>query len=65
MPQVVKSDGSRADSTSAKIAPASSARCTSDRCPPSYVDEAINRIVQQVLARGEREVASRAISARW
>ena len=60
MPQVVKTDGTRSDFDRRRsCAPASSARCTSGRCRPSSSTQAIDRIVAQVLALGEREIPSR------
>jgi transcriptional repressor NrdR len=59
MPQVVKGDGSRADFEVAKIRTGFQRALHKRPVPTGYVDAAINRIVQQVLSRGEREVASR------
>ena len=59
MPQVVKGDGSRADFEVAKIRTGFQRALHKRPVPTGYVDAAINRIVQQVLSRGEREVPSR------
>ncbi len=59
MPQVVKGDGSRADFEVAKIRIGFQRALHKRPVPTGYVDAAINRIVQQVLSRGEREVPSR------
>jgi transcriptional repressor NrdR len=59
MPQVVKSDGSRADFDQEKIRVGFQRALHKRPVPTEYVDAAINRIVQQVLSRGEREVPSR------
>jgi transcriptional repressor NrdR len=61
MPQVVKNDGSRADFDVAKIRVGFQRALHKRPVPTEFVDAAINRIVQQVLARGEREVPSREI----
>jgi len=59
MPQVVKSDGSRADFDREKIRIGFQRALHKRPVPTEYVDAAMNRIVQQVLSRGEREVPSR------
>ena len=59
MPQVVKSDGSRADFDQQKIRVGFQRALHKRPVPTEYVDAALNRIVQQVLSRGEREVLSR------
>ena len=61
MPQVVKGDGSRADFDAAKIRVGFQRALHKRPVPTEYVDAAINRIVQQVLSRGEREVPARDI----
>ena len=61
MPQVVKNDGSRADFDVAKIRVGFQRALHKRPVPTEYVDAAINRIVSQVLARGEREVPSREV----
>ena len=59
MPQIVKSDGSRADFDQEKLRTGFQRALHKRPVPTEYVDAAINRIVQQVLSRGEREVPSR------
>jgi transcriptional repressor NrdR len=61
MPQVVKGDGSRADFDVDKLRTGFQRALHKRPVPTEYVDAAINRIVQQLLARGEREVPARAI----
>ena len=61
MPQVVKGDGSRADFDEAKLRTGFQRALHKRPVPTEFVDEAIQRIVQQLLSRGEREVASREI----
>src|SRR3954471_20938718 len=61
MPQVVQQSGIRSEFDVAKI-PHGFARALHKRLVPTeYVDEAINRITQQVLSLGEREIPSRSI----
>ena len=66
LPQVVKTNGdARRLRRRPKSASASSARCTSGRCRPSYVDAAIDRIVAAgAVARRARD-RRRGRSARW
>jgi len=59
MPQVVKSDGSRADFDEQKVRVGFQRALHKRPVPTEFVDAAINRIVQQVLSRGEREVPAR------
>jgi len=59
MPQVVKSDGSRADFDVQKIRVGFQRALHKRPVPTEFVDAAINRIVQQLLSRGEREVPAR------
>ncbi len=61
LPQVVKNDGSRSDFDVAKIRVGFQRALHKRPVPTEYVDEAISRIVQQVLSLGEREVPSRRI----
>lgn len=61
LPQVVKSDGSRADFDVAKVRVGFQRALHKRPVPTEYVDAAINRIVQQVLSLGEREVPSRTV----
>jgi len=59
MPQVVKGDGSRADFDQDKLRVGFQRALHKRPVPTEFVDAAINRIVQLVLSRGEREVPSR------
>ncbi len=59
MPQVVKSDGSRADFDVQKIRVGFQRALHKRPVPTEFVDAAIHRIVQQMLSRGEREVPAR------
>ncbi len=59
MPQVVKTDGSRADFDVQKIRVGFQRALHKRPVPTEFVDAAINRIVQQMLSRGEREVPAR------
>ncbi len=61
LPQVVKNDGSRSDFDVQKLRTGFQRALHKRPVPTEYVDEAINRTVQQVLSLGEREVASRRI----
>ncbi|GIK85416.1 MAG: transcriptional regulator NrdR [Burkholderiales bacterium] len=61
MPQVVKGDGSRADFDEAKLRTGFQRALHKRPVPTEFVDAAIGRIVQALLARGEREVSSREI----
>ena len=61
MPQVVKSDGSRADFDVQKIRDGFQRALHKRPVPTEFVDAAINRIVQQLLSRGEREVPAREV----
>lgn len=61
MPQVVKGDGSRADFSEAKLRTGFQRALHKRPVPTEFVDAAISRIVQSLLGRGEREVASREI----
>jgi transcriptional repressor NrdR len=61
LPQVVKSDGSRADFDVAKIRTGFQRALHKRPVPTNFVDAAIERIVAQVLALGEREIASRQV----
>jgi transcriptional repressor NrdR len=64
LPQVVKSDGSRADFDDAKLRVGFQRALHKRPVPTEYVDAAIKRIVQHVLSLGEREVPSREIGER-
>lgn len=61
MPQVVKADGSRADFDVGKLRIGFQRALHKRPVPTEFVDAAIQRIVQQILARGEREVPAREI----
>ena len=61
LPQVVKSDGSRADFDERKIRNGFQRALHKRPVPTEYVDAAIQRIVGHVLALGEREVPSRRV----
>jgi transcriptional repressor NrdR len=61
MPQVVKGDGSRADFDEQKLRIGFQRALHKRPVPTEFVDAAISRIVQSLLARGEREVSSREI----
>jgi transcriptional repressor NrdR len=60
-PQVVKTNGSRADYDSDKVRVSFQRALHKRPVPTQLVDEAIARIDQKVLSLGEREVASRRI----
>jgi transcriptional repressor NrdR len=61
LPQVVKTDGTRADFSVDKIRVGFTRALHKRPVPTEYVDAAIDRIVAQVLALGEREIPSRRI----
>ena len=61
LPQIVKSDGSRADFDERKMRIGFQRALHKRPVPTEYVDAAIQRIVQQVLSLGEREVPARQI----
>jgi len=61
LPQVVKSNGTRADFHVDRIRVGFQRALHKRPVPTEYVDAAIDRIVQQVLALGEREIPSRQI----
>jgi len=61
LPQVVKSDGSRADFEEQKLRVGFQRALHKRPVPTEYVDAAIKRIVHSVLALGEREVPSRQV----
>jgi transcriptional repressor NrdR len=64
LPQIVKSDGSRADFDEAKLRVGFQRALHKRPVPTEYVDAAIKRIVQHVLSLGEREVPSRQLGER-
>ena len=61
LPQVVKTNGNRADFSAEKIRVGFARALHKRPVPTEYVDGAIDRIVAKVLARGEREIAARDI----
>ena len=61
LPQVVKTDGNRSDFDVDKIRVGFQRALHKRPVPTGLVDAAIDRIVQQVLSLGEREVPSRQI----
>ena len=61
MPQIIKTDGVREDFSSAKLRTGFQRALHKRPVPTNFVDAAIDRIVQQVLALGEREVPSRQV----
>ncbi|XZG71250.1 transcriptional regulator NrdR [Chitinibacteraceae bacterium HSL-7] len=61
MPQVVKTNGERVDFDRDKIRVSFQRALHKRPVPTQLVDESINRILQKVLAVGEREIMSRQI----
>ena len=61
LPQVVKTNGDRSDFDVDKIRVGFQRALHKRPVPTGFVDAAINRIVQQVLSLGEREIPSRQI----
>jgi transcriptional repressor NrdR len=61
LPQVVKTNGNRSDFDADKIRVGFARALHKRPVPTEYVDAAIDRIVAQVLALGEREIPSRQI----
>ena len=61
LPQVVKTNGNRADFSADTIRVGFARALHKRPVPTEYVDAAIDRIVAQVLALGEREIPSRQI----
>lgn len=61
LPQVVKHDGSRTEFDRNKLLTGFKRALHKRPVPTSYVDAAIDRIVQKFLGTGEREVSSRSI----
>ncbi|HLP81426.1 MAG TPA: transcriptional regulator NrdR [Nitrosomonas sp.] len=61
LPQVVKHDGSRAEFDRNKLFTGFKRALHKRPVPTSYVDAAIDRIMQKFLSLGEREVSSRSI----
>ena len=61
MPQVVKQNGIRVEFEVEKIRNGFARALHKRLVPTEYVDAAINRITQQVLSLGEREIPSRSV----
>lgn len=61
LPQVVKHDGSRAEFDRNKLLTGFKRALHKRPVPTSYVDAAIDRIMQKFLSAGDREVSSRSI----
>lgn len=61
LPQVVKTDGTRAEFSADKIRNGFQRALHKRPVPTEEVDKAVDRIVGQVLALGEREIPSRQI----
>jgi len=61
LPQVVKTNGNRSDFDVDRIRVGFQRALHKRPVPTSFVDAAIDRIVQQVLSLGEREIPSRQI----
>ncbi len=61
LPQVVKTNGSRSDFSIEKLRVGFARALHKRPVPTEYVDAAVERIVAQVLALGEREIPSRQI----
>jgi len=61
LPQVVKTNGTRSDFDVAKLRNGFLRALHKRPVPTEFVDQAVERVVGQVLALGEREIASRRI----
>lgn len=61
MPQVVKQNGSREEFSRDKLRTSFMRALHKRPVPTEYVDAAIERIVQEILSQGEREVPARRI----
>ena len=61
LPQIVKQNGTRADFDVGRIRNGFQRALHKRPVPTEYVDQAVERIVQQVLGLGEREIPSRQI----
>ncbi len=61
LPQVVKTDGTRSDFDAGKVLIGFTRALHKRPVPTEFIDQAVHRIVQQVLALGEREIPSRQI----
>ena len=61
LPQVVKTNGTRSDFDIAKLRNGFQRALHKRPVPTEFVDQAVDRIVSQVLSRGEREIPSRMV----
>jgi transcriptional repressor NrdR len=61
LPQIVKQNGTRADFDAHRIRNGFQRALHKRPVPTEYVDQAVERIVQQVLSLGEREIPSRQV----
>ena len=61
LPQVVKNNGTRSDFDVAKLRNGFQRALHKRPVPTEFVDQAVDRVVGQVLSLGEREIASRRI----
>ena len=61
LPQVVKTNGIRADFDITKVRNGFQRALHKRPVPTEFVDQAVDRVVARVLALGEREIASRRI----
>jgi len=61
LPQIVKQNGTRSDFDVHRIRSGFQRALHKRPVPTEYVDQAVERIVQQVLALGEREIPSRQV----
>ncbi len=61
MPQIVKSDGRRAEFDREKLRTGFQRALHKRPVPTELVDQAIERILQKLLALGEKEIASRRV----
>ncbi|MCX7627485.1 MAG: transcriptional regulator NrdR [Methylophilaceae bacterium] len=59
LPQVVKQNGTREEFSREKLRLSFTRALHKRPVPTEYVDRAIDRIVQGILSRGEREISSR------
>src|SRR5262249_25409775 len=61
LPQVVKTNGTRADFDVQKVRNGFQRALHKRPVPTEFVDQAVDRIVARVLALGEREISSREV----
>ena len=61
LPQIVKQNGTRADFDVHRIRNGFQRALHKRPVPTEYVDQAVERIVQQILGLGEREIPSRQV----